>query len=709
MLSKIINKVRGFSPVELVIMVGFGALAAAALIFLATSPQYMASQPTDVNVNIKVESASTVSKGAVATAPSTLTRQPSAKAAYGDPKPDLTNIVGEKDDQLITVYPTGTAPVGLDSADRVNIQWAVDNVIEGGTVVLKQYKKGTSTLTSFKLPFFTPADFPLPFIPMDNETTLRIHVLRDVNIQGEYTQREDKGMGVKEGTTVEGGHAVFVVGHFPGKEPVPVSFTLKDVRFLQNYVYGLKIMGLKGNSEISNCSFVGLKWGAGYAAPDGGAWPIVAGGFYDPVISPYSKPSDITGNLNILNNYMGLPDLNSIPASPVPGLPKQLFFSSIGTIIVSTDADIKVDGNYMMGSWQGLIVAFNKGLSTITNNTIIKDGAFIAEGFAVNLGLWPLVPKYAYNGKFVVKSNKIKVRNNLLPSPFPPVPDLANGIYLMDYNESQLDLPPSETVPSGITNVIEDNEVTIVDGGIAALSCNGACRNSTFKNNVLNGNYSMGARVTQETVDYLDLSVPPFTEGPINNSFLNNTFNSENATIQLFVDEFSNKNTFTNNDYDYASLVGAMINGDENKLSNENYVGNYAGKYAEPFPNPIIAFNYEGGTNPFKSENNTVSALKNDQPLTGDDFCDQVWDINLDATGTTTNNINMSCAKVPTEKLALVKAKIKQRFCEMSGGAWSDGACSCPDTKVLNDKGRCACPAGTAVDYKNPQDGCVAQ
>lgn len=56
MIKKIIKKVQGFTPVELVLVVGLGALVAGTLIFMATAPQYMAQQP--INVNIKLDDVS---------------------------------------------------------------------------------------------------------------------------------------------------------------------------------------------------------------------------------------------------------------------------------------------------------------------------------------------------------------------------------------------------------------------------------------------------------------------------------------------------------------------------------------------------------------------------------------------------------------------------------------------------------------------------
>jgi len=54
MFKKLLNKVqRGFSPVELVIVVGIGALAAAAFIFTVTSPSRMAELPP-INVNMQM-------------------------------------------------------------------------------------------------------------------------------------------------------------------------------------------------------------------------------------------------------------------------------------------------------------------------------------------------------------------------------------------------------------------------------------------------------------------------------------------------------------------------------------------------------------------------------------------------------------------------------------------------------------------------------
>lgn len=137
MINKILKTIRGFSPVELVIMVGFGALAAAALIYLATTPHYMAQQP--VNVKINVDSGSTVA------------RQPGAQAAPGDTNPDPTHIDGNAGDSTITVYPTGSSTVG--TATQNTIQFCLNGVAvaEGDTFSITDTLNGNSVTFEYDL------------------------------------------------------------------------------------------------------------------------------------------------------------------------------------------------------------------------------------------------------------------------------------------------------------------------------------------------------------------------------------------------------------------------------------------------------------------------------------------------------------------------------------------------------------------------------
>jgi hypothetical protein len=225
MINKILKTVRGFTPVELVIMVSFAALSAGALIYLATTPHYTAStQP--VNVNIKLDSA---------TASST----PSAKAQSTCGTNVVANSLGGYD----------VTPVGFP-ADVTNVQCAIDNSA-GGTVVLKA---GT----------FDFGDKATLEATKPNRIGT-VFVTNDVDIKGE---KDASGNLL---TTVKNGYRSFSIGlqprdwhyHYWYDElvfanyltgVVPVQTTIKDIMF-DSYLYsGVFITGSIG-FELSGCEF----------------------------------------------------------------------------------------------------------------------------------------------------------------------------------------------------------------------------------------------------------------------------------------------------------------------------------------------------------------------------------------------------------------------------------------------------------------------
>ena len=110
MIKKIIKTVRGFTQVELVILLGIGALVAGSLIFMATKPTQMAQMPP-VNINVQPPAITVgqpnvnvnVEAPQVAVAPAAQPgRTPSASASV------VSDNAG-----TFTVYPTGSFPTDV--------------------------------------------------------------------------------------------------------------------------------------------------------------------------------------------------------------------------------------------------------------------------------------------------------------------------------------------------------------------------------------------------------------------------------------------------------------------------------------------------------------------------------------------------------------------------------------------------------------------
>jgi hypothetical protein len=121
---------------------------------------------------------------------------------------DETTIEAVGGEAEIWVYPTGEDPWteedGLEeSQDRINVQWAVYNVADGGTVVMKAAKKDTGEFTPFKFPNEI------------QDMTFRVYITKDLTLTGEIlADRTFEGYhldldGTPMMTAIEGGRAVF--------------------------------------------------------------------------------------------------------------------------------------------------------------------------------------------------------------------------------------------------------------------------------------------------------------------------------------------------------------------------------------------------------------------------------------------------------------------------------------------------------------------
>jgi hypothetical protein len=518
-------------------------------------------------------------------------------------------------ENVIWVFPTGKTP-----DDCGHIQWAVSHVASGGIVSLRQYKKGTSDPTSFNLG--DPSD--------TTKLPLHVSICQDVTIEGEFTEREDVSnvvghrVGVKEdkGATVFGGQQTFYVGGSCVDDEGNAFFSkpgvsIKNIRFDGAAPGPIKFNGGSGHNEVSGCSIVNYKFGATVGGGIWGAFPLVA----DP--GDEAGPEGLTGKFLMTDNYIGAPQLRQNLNNM--------------THISNADLDLTISGNVIADAyWAAIVVFGNIGTTTISHNLISKASSRTVDGAAIAVGLSNprFFSAYAYDGSTFITENRISVSSYN-----------SSGILLLRYPSSQYD--PSVTVPQDLEFVVSANVITIErdqaadsDNVKAALACIGACSNTLWKGNTVNGSAAHGILVTNQ--------VPIFAEpleagaAPSNNRFTANDLTGFTALqSQVFVDEFANENRFTNNDYGAVALdakAGAWIQGDSNGLTNENFHGEYPGKRGSPSL-PIVLFDYQAGPDGYASENNRVTALKAGRALNNSETCNQVKDENWEANMTTTNEV----------------------------------------------------------------------
>lgn len=371
MFKKMIKKVQGFTPVELVLVVGLGALIAGALVFMATAPQYMAGQP--INVNIKLDGV-------------TASRTPVAMAKQEEAE---TVVVGQNNPAI----------------DVGEVQAAVNN---GGTVLLK----GT----------------------FDFGAEGSVEIRNDVEILGE-TDNEGNPLTVINGgfhtfyaplyvdwvysddPTVPS-HGIFPDGWVPGAGP---KLTIQGIHFtgatltpiLVNYSSGLNIHGNKidnviplekymhdGNVMTINAAYdsIGIHIGARHVP-----WGC---------LGSYLEGA-VTGNIKITDNVI---DMYTDPEGDYP--PDSVMgFGILGMLM--NDITVTLSGNILTNAsrsnLQFMDIITTEGISTVLleNNHIetSEEGIFwpttsAPNGLVIGGYFMPADP----NTKYIITKNYVETR-----------------------------------------------------------------------------------------------------------------------------------------------------------------------------------------------------------------------------------------------------------------------------------------------------------
>jgi hypothetical protein len=394
-------------------------------------------------------------------------------------------------------------PGGLQN-DIQHIQWAVDNVHPGGTVLLKQY--GIDA---------TPTPTPFNFGRNGN-----IVVYKDVTIQGEYTAKEefsDVGSGgwVLKGTTISGGTQMQI-----GNTTKAVNFSIKDIIFDGFYAGAIRIKSTYGYNEISGCHFRNYSQAGVFRGNVMGAFPIMADGGLTA-----QEIDGLTGVLKVMNNFFGQ------PSYPTDNFNNLMHFSNC-------NLDLEISENKIEDAcWGGFLVFGNKGHSIITRNTINKTKSYSQDGMAIGLGLTTpiMFSRYTYNGGAEITDNKITIGS---PN--------STGIVIADYPASQSLVP----VPGDISYVISGNTIIMNNSLRYALGCIGACSNSTWSNNTVQGSASCGI--------YLSKLLPPFAP-PFVLPFDKDAYVSTNSFVNIDMRGFIVLNNYVSCDAYAISNTGTNI------------------------------------------------------------------------------------------------------------------------------------------------------
>jgi hypothetical protein len=119
--------------------------------------------------------------------------------------------------------------------------------------------------------------------------------------------------------------------------------------------------------------------------------------------------------------------------------------------------------------------------------------------------------------------------------------------------------------------------------------------------------------------------------------------------FQLYVGQTYSGCSFVSNNFGPSVWTGAYVLGNQNHFTNQNFMGNYPG-----WSQGSGCLYLEYGT-----QDNQITALKNGVVLNGFAVCDQVYDVNYEATGQTTNTAPglVKCARKDAEFLQSMKAK----------------------------------------------------
>lgn len=557
-----------------------------------------------------------------------------ARAAPGDINPDPSNIEGNPGNATISVYPTDTYPKDVE-----NVQWALENVYEGGTVILKQYAAGTSN--------------PLYF---NFGTTGTVSITKSVTLQGEFTgfRKPLSGVGyggwIQEGTTIKGGTAPVRVPRL-GALNGP-SFTIKDIIFNGPRNRAIGCGTSSGYNEISGCKIVNLMVGPLLGAPTGAFWMIIHGGTDENGIN------GLTGTLKIKNNFFGKP-VNPLPNSTEPD-PNSLANSINSLMHVSNcNLQLEISGNEVENCvWAGLLVMLNKGYSVITRNKINKTRSFL-PGSGIGVGIYPsnsfFITNYSYEGGAEVTANEITIGS---PPPSGTQPDAlsttnSSAISIADYPPNQFPALPGypKQVPAPATYVVSGNQIMMhrnyANNGLnpSAVYFGGAASNVTCYDNVMGGEAQYGFLMGRTVL-------PPFMAAANESSFVaenhfygNSLEGFSAGAAQVSLDAFSHDNYFgpdaTNGipgnmfgNVLAGAKAGIWCRGNNNHFEDEQFMFDYLGwtvTSKDPVTGEILAYTgpgyvlFDAG-----SYNNKVVALKGPSSPYGMDLCKQVLDLTGD-------------------------------------------------------------------------------
>jgi len=515
---------------------------------------------------------------------------------------------------LIWVYPTA-----IESNDVPNVQWALDYIHPGGTVILKQYQAGTSN--------------PLYF---NFGTTGTVSITKSVTLQGEFTgpRKPLAGVGyggwILEGTTILGGTAPVRIPRLG--EPVGPSFLIKDIIFDSPTNRAIGCGTSSGYNEISGCQMLNVINGPLPGSPTGAFWMIIHGG------TDAAGINGLNGTLKIKNNFFGKP---ASMASSVNNLMH----------VSNCNLQVEISGNEVEDCvWAGILVMLNMGYSVIIRNKVNKTGSFrdtapfYFTGMGIGVGVYPpnsnFLTHYSYEGGAEVSHNDVTIASHN-----------SAGIVIADYPPDQFPTLPGPYIypPAPATYMVSNNIVQMHPNDInntfnpSAIYFGGSASNVTCTNNVVEGEAQYGFRLSRS------MGAPAASGNAssfvMNNIFSGNDLSGFDASIaQVDLDEYSQYNYFGPLDYlpgnRYGMLVGEnakagiYCQGNNNHFEGEQFMSAdpyYPGwtvTSKDPLTGQIVTYDGLGyvlfDTDSF---NNKIVALKGPTAPYGKDLCGQVLDL----------------------------------------------------------------------------------
>ncbi len=577
-------------------------------------------------------------------------------------------------------------PGSPKSNDVRNVQWAINNVQRGGTVVLKQYAANTANPLNFNFGIIGRVEI------VDN----------DVTLQGEFrgSRKELTGVGyggwIQDGTTIKGGaYVVRVYKRAPNPGP---SFAVKDIIFdgPRNRAFG--VGDLHGTGEISGCKIKNLMRTAGFAVT-GAFWMIIHGGLSE------DEVNSLTGTLKIKNNFLGKP-VNPKPFPSTEPDPNNQANNINSLMHVSNcRLDLEISGNEIEDCiWAGFLVMLNQRRSLIARNKITKTRSN-AQGGAIGVGVYPsgagsiFTTNYSYEGGADVIDNEV-----VIGSETDSVSTVnSGGIIVCNYPPNQFPYAPNGTgpeskqVPAPPSYQVSGNRITMHRNpatkalNLAAIAILGSASNVTCRDNVVLGEATYGIQLSKT-------ALPSFMVTPNADAFVTgNTVYSNDlrgfvgGLAQVFLDAGTLENAFKNNDYGangsfdssgafHAGLAGTYVRASNgNSFVNENFWGDYAGVMdadGNPVFPPHPCMWFAAG-----SSGNTVTALKKGQALQGFDICTQVF-FAVNSADNTVQGYE-KCGAVPQKVVTAMMAREaefaakEKKRCEDSGGSWDEITQTC--------------------------------